>query len=284
MFHVQFFLLLGPTWLSYTSVASISVAQELNHVICVWQILEYWLSMLNLVNTNIFSEFGTFTRNAFKVDVSLKEGTTYAPGVYDHRRNYFTTAGRLVIGSSMPCKNGTGTAFSKYDVLSTAMHEGLPGHALQCGLEAELGCSLAKASNNGYSEGYACYVETLGYLIGVTPETPLGLYQNPVYHLGHLASNLLREMRMKVGIIRLLSWIKKSVSEFTHFIVIEFVECTAKCSVLRWALNCHTVITLLYCTYSVFSLFQEFAFWYIKLLWSDCRCYSICWFAIDCGN
>lgn len=83
--------------------------------------------------------------------------------------------------------------FALYDQVSTAYHEGFPGHHLQCGIQVSLTqdlCRLHRVVDGyaGYAEGWALYVEQL---MG-----ELGYYEKPEYELGMLANGLIRACRV----------------------------------------------------------------------------------------
>lgn len=84
-----------------------------------------------------------------------------------------------------------------YEEISTAYHEGFPGHHLQVGIQVGLADRLSRAHrlliwNPGYGEGWALYTEQL--------MDELGLLEHPAYVLGYLASELLRAARVVIDI------------------------------------------------------------------------------------
>ncbi len=83
--------------------------------------------------------------------------------------------------------------FPLYDQISTAYHEGFPGHHLQCGLQVSFTANLCRLHRiaygySGFAEGWALYVERL---MG-----ELGYYERPEYELGMLVNELLRACRV----------------------------------------------------------------------------------------
>jgi uncharacterized protein (DUF885 family) len=87
--------------------------------------------------------------------------------------------------------------FPLYDEVSTAYHEGFPGHHLQSGMQVYLGDRLTRfhrllSWNSGYGEGWALYAEHL--------MDELGFYERPDYELGLLANQMLRACRVVVDI------------------------------------------------------------------------------------
>jgi uncharacterized protein (DUF885 family) len=81
--------------------------------------------------------------------------------------------------------------------VSTAYHEGFPGHHLQSGLAVLLRDQLSRAHRlliwySGAGEGWALYAERL--------MDELGFFEKPEYRLGLLASQLFRAIRVVVDI------------------------------------------------------------------------------------
>ncbi len=90
-----------------------------------------------------------------------------------------------------------------YEEVSTAYHEGFPGHHLQIGIQVGLADRLTRAHrtliwNEGYGEGWALYTEQL--------MDELGMLEHPAYVLGYLAGELLRATRVVVDIGLHLGW------------------------------------------------------------------------------
>jgi uncharacterized protein (DUF885 family) len=82
---------------------------------------------------------------------------------------------------------------ARWDEVSTAYHEGFPGHHLQVGLQVALREHLCRVHRvaygySGYAEGWALYAEAL---MG-----ELGYYERPEYELGMLANQLMRACRV----------------------------------------------------------------------------------------
>ena len=92
---------------------------------------------------------------------------------------------------------GTRTVFPKWSAVSTAYHEGVPGHHLQIGSSRCLGDNLSRFQSllgfvSGYGEGWALYAERL---MG-----ELGFLENPDYYMGMLSAQSLRACRVIVDI------------------------------------------------------------------------------------
>ena len=87
--------------------------------------------------------------------------------------------------------------FPLYDEVTTAYHEGFPGHHLQCGLQVYLRENLCRVHRlaymySGYAEGWALYAEQL--------MDELGYFERPEYRVGMLAMQLLRACRVAFDI------------------------------------------------------------------------------------
>ncbi|HLF78093.1 MAG TPA: DUF885 domain-containing protein, partial [Dehalococcoidia bacterium] len=91
---------------------------------------------------------------------------------------------------------GTETRFPKWDKVTTAYHEGVPGHHLQLGGALCLGDRLSRFQKvsfiSGHGEGWALYSERL---MG-----ELGYFENPDYYMGMLSGQALRAVRVIVDI------------------------------------------------------------------------------------
>jgi uncharacterized protein (DUF885 family) len=84
-----------------------------------------------------------------------------------------------------------------YDEISTAYHEGFPGHHLQVGLQVSLIdrlCRFHRLSEgyHGYAEGWALYAERLMH--------ELGYFEKPDYVLGMLCAQMVRACRIVIDI------------------------------------------------------------------------------------
>ena len=89
------------------------------------------------------------------------------------------------------------TRFPKWDEVSTAYHEGVPGHHLQVGGARCLGEKLSRYQRllgfiSGYGEGWALYAERL---MG-----ELGYLEAPDYYMGMLSAQALRAVRVIIDI------------------------------------------------------------------------------------
>lgn len=92
---------------------------------------------------------------------------------------------------------GSRTAIPVWQEVSTAYHEGFPGHHLQVGIATMLRDEVSRFHRlflwkSGAGEGWALYAERL--------MDELGFFSNPEYRLGLLASQLFRATRIVVDI------------------------------------------------------------------------------------
>ena len=92
---------------------------------------------------------------------------------------------------------GTRTSFPLYQEVSTAYHEGFPGHHLEIGIAKVNAARLSRAQRGliwypGFGEGWALYAERL--------MDELGFFERPEYRFGYLASQLFRASRVVIDI------------------------------------------------------------------------------------
>lgn len=92
---------------------------------------------------------------------------------------------------------GDADRISLFDEISTAYHEGFPGHHLQVGIQVGLADQLSRFHRmlfwqSGYGEGWALYAETL--------MDELGYLELPEYEMGYLAGQMLRACRVVIDI------------------------------------------------------------------------------------
>ncbi|MEY3020576.1 MAG: hypothetical protein RLZZ272_1560 [Actinomycetota bacterium] len=92
---------------------------------------------------------------------------------------------------------GDATSVPLFNEVTTAYHEGFPGHHLQVGLQVTLADRLSRAHrllvwNPGYGEGWALYAEQV--------MDELGFLERPEYVLGYLGAQLMRAVRVVVDL------------------------------------------------------------------------------------
>lgn len=90
-----------------------------------------------------------------------------------------------------------GQPFTLFTEITTAYHEGFPGHHLQCGLQVYLADRLSQLHRlfvvcSGYAEGWALYAEQL--------MDELGYLERPEFVLGMHMAKLFRAVRVVVDI------------------------------------------------------------------------------------
>jgi uncharacterized protein (DUF885 family) len=99
--------------------------------------------------------------------------------------------------------------FNKYEMEALLLHEGEPGHHFQCSVQNELDLPILRRVdwNSAYGEGWALYVENLGY--------DHGFYSSPFYELGYFNLELLRAIRLVVDTgIHSKKWSKEKAVEY----------------------------------------------------------------------
>lgn len=92
---------------------------------------------------------------------------------------------------------GSEKRFTLFSEITTAYHEGFPGHHLQCGLQVYLADRLSRLHRlfvvcSGYAEGWALYAEQL--------MDELGYFDKPEYVLGMHMAKLFRSYRVAADI------------------------------------------------------------------------------------
>lgn len=92
---------------------------------------------------------------------------------------------------------GDRTSVPLFNEVTTAYHEGFPGHHLQVGIQVALSDRLSRSHRliswrPGYGEGWALYAEQV--------MDELGELERPEYVLGYLGANLMRAVRVVVDL------------------------------------------------------------------------------------
>ncbi len=99
-----------------------------------------------------------------------------------------------------------------YGINSLMAHETIPGHHFQLALAFEMRTKLSEFrrlffQSNAFVEGWALYAEYLG--------NEMGLYKDPMQHIGHLNNELLRAVRLVVDTgIHHYNWSQKQTIEY----------------------------------------------------------------------
>ncbi len=126
-----------------------------------------------------------------KIDVRLAPAGGALGAYYIPPNEDFTRAGTVFYAPA------EGHAFTMFTEVTTAYHEGFPGHHLQCGLQVYLAENLSRLHRlfvvcSGYAEGWALYAEEL--------MDELGYLDRPEYVLGMLMAKLFRAIRVVADI------------------------------------------------------------------------------------
>ena len=127
-----------------------------------------------------------------QIDVQIAPPGTTLGAYYIQPSEDFSRA-----GSVWYAKPTDTSVYPLFDEVTTAYHEGFPGHHLQIGVQMCLGDELTRAHRlaiwyDGYGEGWALYAERL--------MDELGFINRPEYRFGLLCSQLMRACRVVIDI------------------------------------------------------------------------------------
>jgi uncharacterized protein (DUF885 family) len=102
------------------------------------------------------------------------------------------------------------TGWGRYQIESTAYHEGIPGHHLQLAIAGELTTIpefRKRAFISAYSEGWGLYAERLA--------DEMGLYATPLDRIGMLAADSMRACRLVVDTgLHALGWGRRQAIDY----------------------------------------------------------------------
>ncbi len=125
-----------------------------------------------------------------EVEVRLAPAGSAAAPYYTHPSEDLSRPGRVWYPT-----RGRGM-FPLWAAVSTAYHEGVPGHHLQIATTVYRRDTLSRfqrtASISGHSEGWALYAERL--------MDELGFLHEPAHRLGYLAAQMLRALRVVIDV------------------------------------------------------------------------------------
>jgi len=126
-----------------------------------------------------------------RLDVKLAPKGTALGAYYIPPSDGFSRAGTVYY---VP---GDDTSYPVFEEVTTAYHEGFPGHHLQCGLQVLFADRLTTLHRllvcmSGYAEGWALYAESLMH--------ELGYLDRPEYVLGMYLAKMLRACRVVMDI------------------------------------------------------------------------------------
>ncbi len=165
------------------------------------EVITYYAGLLNRIVSCVGVEFGYFPRSFPQIVITGSSSTYNAAGSYDYDRRFWRQAPVFNIGNIAedPEPNGCAAVYDRYTALSTILHEGFPGHALQGPLQQEIDCALTTKGTapTGFIEGWALYVEALGFLMDRENDPEYGLFNDPVDRLGFHTNTMLRNHRMQ---------------------------------------------------------------------------------------
>lgn len=126
-----------------------------------------------------------------RIDIKLAPTGGALGAYYIPPNEDFTRAGTVFYAPA------EGQKFTIFSEITTAYHEGFPGHHLQCGLQVHLSSELSRLHRlfvvcSGYAEGWALYAEQL--------MEELGYYDKPEFVLGMHMAKLFRACRVAADI------------------------------------------------------------------------------------
>lgn len=157
----------------------------------------------DLVNSKIKDYFDLIPRTDFKI-VETSNPEDAAGRYYDPTD--LQPYGRFIANT----KNLRSVAV--YGINSLLFHETIPGHHFQLALVYEMKDRLSEFrrlffQSNAFVEGWALYAEFLG--------NEMGLYADPMQHLGHLNDELFRAVRLVVDTgIHHFNWSQKQSIDY----------------------------------------------------------------------
>ncbi|WP_373990185.1 DUF885 family protein [Duganella sp. BuS-21] len=171
-----------PQWVSAQASYNIFTTDE--------QVLDAYRAIYAQVQTKLPAYFSLVPKA--KLELVLEPELTRATAS-DHYTP--SAADGSYPGVFWPVVNDPKT-YSRVDMVSLFLHEGIPGHHLHAALLKEIALpdfrkfSTENPNSAAFTEGWALYSETLG--------KELGLYEDPVAYYGHLNAEMLRAARLVV--------------------------------------------------------------------------------------
>ena len=166
-------------------------------------VIAHYYGISGRINSYVHNsgEFGYGPRVTGSIGITGSPSTYMSAGSYDPTRNMWLRSYYFNIGdvADDPEPYGCDAVYDKTFALSTIMHESFPGHGLQISLMNEVACQFSRFAfpPTSFTEGWALYVETLGYTFGKDDDHPKGLYTDPIDELGFFMGAMLRMNRMQ---------------------------------------------------------------------------------------
>ncbi len=139
-----------------------------------------------------------------KADCSVEATTSGAVAYYFSPALDGSRGGTFFMNTSDP------TGWGRYQIESTAYHEGIPGHHLQLAIAGELSTIpefRKHAFIAAYGEGWGLYAERLA--------DEMGLYTTPLDRMGMLAADSMRACRLVVDTgLHALGWSRRQAIDY----------------------------------------------------------------------
>ena len=139
-----------------------------------------------------------------KADCDVESATSGAVAYYFSPALDGSRGGTFFMNTSEP------TGWGRYQIESTAYHEGIPGHHLQLAIAGELTTIpefRKRAFISAFGEGWGLYAERLS--------DEMGLYSSPLDRMGMLSADSMRACRLVVDTgIHALGWSRRQAIDY----------------------------------------------------------------------
>ena len=139
-----------------------------------------------------------------KADCDVESATSGAVAYYFSPALDGSRGGTFFMNTSEP------TGWGRYQIESTAYHEGIPGHHLQLAIAGELSNIpefRKRAFISAFGEGWGLYAERLS--------DEMGLYSSPLDRMGMLSADSMRACRLVVDTgIHALGWSRRQAIDY----------------------------------------------------------------------
>ena len=165
------------------------------------EVIAYYYNIQGRIISVVNDQMGYVPRVGGMITINGSPSTYNLGGTYDSVRHFWIRPYIFNLGNVAddPEPNNCSAVYNRVDANTLTMHESFPGHGLQIPLLQEINCQLSVNAfpPTSFVEGWALYVETLGFLLGVDGSHPLGLYTDPIQKLGHYNDAMLRNVRLQ---------------------------------------------------------------------------------------